>query len=606
MRLPDLVAYQAAVQHPSTAFADAQLRSATVTTGNFGLPRAVAGNFAVTYQLRAGAHHWAVRCFHREAADRGARYAAIGQSLARQRGGPLIPIEYLDPGVRVGQGWYPITKMAWLEGQPLNRAVEDRLSRPSALADIERRFVQMVAELRRLGVAHGDLQHGNVLVDSAGTLRLVDYDGMFVPNLHGRPASESGDPNYQHPRRGLQFDAELDRFAAIVIVVALRTLAIAPRLWQTYNTGDNLLFRRTDFVDPSASPLFGDLAGLSAIRDLSQRLARVCQEDYARVPTLVEFLNAGRPAWSPRHVAVLNTLYSPRKTQPSSRKKTQPRAWKLRRVSVSTSVAFSADGQVLACGERGGRITLRESATGRTRRTTRLPRSAGDLRALAFTPSGQLLAVTVDGLDVRVWDVLERRTRLECRVSGRAVRGVALSSNAAWLAAGGDDGLLHCWKVANGRLAASLDLHASFTALAVTRDARAIAAAGPRLPLTVWRLPGGRAEASLPVGRGVASLAFGGDASRLGVGTLGGRVSVWQVHSGEVTHALAPLDAAVEAIALSDDGTMVATTARDGTLWLRRPRGASGVARSSQSSATIQRLSATRVIFDWLRRVALL
>ena len=54
MRLPDLVAYQAAVQHPSTAFADPQLRAATVTTGNLGLPRAVAGNFAVTYQLRAG------------------------------------------------------------------------------------------------------------------------------------------------------------------------------------------------------------------------------------------------------------------------------------------------------------------------------------------------------------------------------------------------------------------------------------------------------------------------------------------------------------------------------------------------------------------------
>ena len=72
---------------------------------------------------------------------------------------------------------------------------------------------------------------------------------MFVPALHGRPASESGDPNYQHPRRANQFDAELDRFAAIVIVVALRALAAAPRLWQTYNTGDNLLFRRADFAN---------------------------------------------------------------------------------------------------------------------------------------------------------------------------------------------------------------------------------------------------------------------------------------------------------------------------------------------------------------------
>src|SRR6516225_435534 len=106
MRLPDLFAYQAAVQHPSTAFADPQLRAATVATGSLGLPRAVAGNFAVTYQLRSGAHQWAVRCFHREAADRGSRYAAISQALARLSGGsgsgPLVPIDYVDTGVRIG------------------------------------------------------------------------------------------------------------------------------------------------------------------------------------------------------------------------------------------------------------------------------------------------------------------------------------------------------------------------------------------------------------------------------------------------------------------------------------------------------------------------
>src|SRR5215471_12407374 len=108
MRLPDLVAYQAAVQHPNTAFADPQLRSASVARGRLGLPRAVAGNFAVTYQLCMGAQQWAVRCFHREAADRASRYAAISAVLTGLRDGPLVPIEYLQTGVRVGSAWYPI------------------------------------------------------------------------------------------------------------------------------------------------------------------------------------------------------------------------------------------------------------------------------------------------------------------------------------------------------------------------------------------------------------------------------------------------------------------------------------------------------------------
>ncbi|MBV9578085.1 MAG: hypothetical protein JO057_05795, partial [Chloroflexi bacterium] len=695
MRLPDLVAYQAAVQHPSTAFADPQLRSASVTTGNFGLPRAVAGNFAVTYQLRAGAHQWAVRCFHREAADRAARYAAISQSLARLPAGPLVPIEYLDAGVRVGQTWYPITKMPWLEGRPLNRAVEERLSTPSALLDIERRFVSTVAELRRLGIAHGDLQHGNVLVDSSGRLRLVDYDGMFVPALHGRPASETGDPNYQHPRRQLQFDAELDRFASIVIVLALRALAVAPQLWQTYTTGDNLLFRRTDFVNPSASPVFRDLAGLSAVRELSARFADICQTDYARVPTLDEYLNAGRPTLSPRHAAVLNSLYAPAPRQPrvatnpwtlrraslavlntlytpgprtrsnpqpparttpppgtrgsptspasnlartlpppgrprsptprsravlspgaqiargrtpraartalppgapvtrhrpqgaaaparraltpagapltSGDQANTPRSWKLRRSSIQTSLALSPDGHSIASGDRQGRITLRDAATGRTLRTLRLPRSAGAPRALAFTPAGDLLALAVDGRRLGIWDVRLQRERQVFCISGRTLRSVALSSNGAWLAAASDDGGLQCWKVASGRPLSTDVPHASVTALAVARNGRCIAAAGPRLGLTVWDARGGEPLAHLPIGRGVTRLAFGGDGSHLAVASPGGGASVWSLGRGGpgLTDELPAALGQIETLALSADAETLAATTAEGAILVR-------------------------------------
>jgi len=604
MRLPDLVAYQAAVQHPSTAFADPQLRAASVTTGRLGLPRAVAGNFAVTYQLQAGSRQWAVRCFHREAADRGSRYAAISQHLARLRAGPLVPIEYLDSGVRVGQAWYPITKMAWLEGRPLNRAVEESLSTPNALADIERRFVEMVTELRRLGIAHGDLQHGNVLVDGSGTLRLVDYDGMFVPSLRGRPASESGDPNYQHPRRTLQFDAELDRFAAITIVLALRALMAEPRLWQTYNTGDNLLFRRADFANPSASPLFRDLAVLTSMRELAQRFANICQAEYARVPTLDEFVGGVRPTMSARHVAVLNTLYArPRRERDSSR----PRSWKLRRAAVQSSLACSPDGQVLASGDRDGRITLREAATGRTRRSLRLPRSAGSLRALAFAQSGDLMAVTTDGPIVCVWDVARQQKRVSVNIGGQTVRGLAVSSNAAWLVAGSDDGMVRCWKLAGGRLLGSFWARGAVTALAVSRDGRFIASAGPRVPLTIRHAPGGQKAADLSSSRGVTCLAFAADGARLAAGTSSGQCAVRHLRGSAQVQQVTTLSGPVEAVSLSPDGLAAAATSRDGSIALRRL-----AATRLPAPEPVQPLSATRVIsssyrlFDWLRRVALL
>ena len=96
--------------------------------------------------------------------------------------------------------WYPILKMGWVEGEPLNLYVEKNLTHASLLRDLDREFAKMVRDLRRFFIAHGDLQHGNVLVVN-GKLKLVDYDGMFVPDLDGLPSHELGHPNYQHPAR---------------------------------------------------------------------------------------------------------------------------------------------------------------------------------------------------------------------------------------------------------------------------------------------------------------------------------------------------------------------------------------------------------------------
>jgi hypothetical protein len=620
MRLPDLVAYQAAVQHPATAFADSQLRAATVAAGRLGLPRAVAGNFAVTYQLRSGSQQWAVRCFHREAADRASRYAAISTTLARSGPGPLVPIEYLSDGVRVGSSWYPITKMVWIEGRPLNRAVEACLGKPAALRDLERRFVALVADLRKRGIAHGDLQHGNILVDPSGALHLVDYDGMFVPALRGRAASESGDPNFQHPRRGAQFDTELDRFAALVIVTALRALAAAPHLWDTYNTDDNLLFRRVDFVDPSHSALFHELRAIPEVRGLSERLARACQGDYAQVPLLEDEpaprklhpVSAQTPAGVlPRnHVAVLNHLYGSKPRRPRA-----DRSWKLRRTAIQHALALSPEADSVATADTEGRIILRHAAGGTTERTLRLPRAAGHLQALAYASTGQLLAVTSDGPNLVVWDASQQTRLYELLCSGRSVRAVALSDSGGWLVAATEDGMLRCWELGTpgglatwlGRrttphLVAAFAQPAPVNAIAVASDGRTLAVASARGGIVLYALPGGHPNGRLAA-RGVCALSFvrGASDQQIAVGTSAGCVDVWDLSMQQMVAELPRLEAPIQALSVTP--VVLATSGRDGSIGLRRlaPLGRTPAPRQPTSVVA----TSTR-LFDWLRRVALL
>jgi len=84
---------------------------------------------------------------------------------------------------------------------------------------------------------------------AGGHIRLVDYDGMFVPGLRGNAPDERGNDQFQHPTRSKQdHDEGVDRFAALVIYLSLRALAVDPHLWEEFHTGENLILSRDDFL----------------------------------------------------------------------------------------------------------------------------------------------------------------------------------------------------------------------------------------------------------------------------------------------------------------------------------------------------------------------
>ncbi len=261
MPWPSPTDYNEAVQNPRLGFADPELKLGQPEFTPLGTPRPYSGAFATVYKMQCGSRTWAVRCFNREFHDQQERYEAIGAHLARVRLPYTVGFQYLRRGILVRGLWYPIVKMEWIRGETLGGYIAKHLGSVQTLLHLAEQWQRMLQDLRAAAIAHGDLSHGNILVVE-DQLRLVDYDGMFVPALAGRETHEIGHRNYQHPARTRQhFGPQLDHFSAWVVYVSLLALSADPGLWQQFHGGDEcLLLRKTDFENPANSPLLAVLS----------------------------------------------------------------------------------------------------------------------------------------------------------------------------------------------------------------------------------------------------------------------------------------------------------------------------------------------------------
>ena len=157
--------------------------------------------------------------------------------------------------------FYPVLVMEWIQGPTLDVYIDKALLRRDyacELSGLAEGLLAVAKELRDGGVAHGDLQHQNIIVSHEG-LRLVDLDGMFVPAIAGLGAVEVGLDGFQRPKRDESlFDSALDGFSVLVIYLSLLALREDPELWQQFHVRDGspLLFKRVDFEKPAGSKLF--------------------------------------------------------------------------------------------------------------------------------------------------------------------------------------------------------------------------------------------------------------------------------------------------------------------------------------------------------------
>ena len=276
--------YYKAVQAPSRAFTVPKLQAAEFVWDSLG-PTLARGSSAVVFQASVEGQPQALRCYIRNDASSRDRYSALDAHLAANDLSPHVSgATWLDGAIQVNRATWPVLTMDWIDGRTLNEYVDFLVasSNTAALTTLAAKWRALVGLLQDSEFAHGDLQHGNIMVDQEGRLRLVDFNGVWIPSLAGQsPPTEFGHPNYQHPLQHV-WDRWLDTFSALVIYLSLVALGKEPSLWLALYNSKNLLFAKSDFFPPFKTEAWKQLAAMEdpQVDELVRRLQECCDPDW--------------------------------------------------------------------------------------------------------------------------------------------------------------------------------------------------------------------------------------------------------------------------------------------------------------------------------------
>ena len=290
-----------AVQNPGTCFTEPELRSSVTALDKLGMPLVTSGQFAYVFKLNGtgGRKAQAVRCFRGLLGDRAERYGRISDHLEHVSVPQIADFEYDPAGILVGGRKYPTVVMEWIEGQPLDVYISRFIGKADEMKSLAGSWLKILAALKAGGIAHGDLQHGNVIIDPGNSIRLVDLDGLYVPSMKGWKSAEVGHRHYQHPKRNRDhFGPALDNFSGLVIYLSLIALVTEPALWSEYHD-ENLIFTASDFGSPASSKLFQIVKKIGTEQQrLAEALENGCNsDDPLKCPSVLDLVAARASKW---------------------------------------------------------------------------------------------------------------------------------------------------------------------------------------------------------------------------------------------------------------------------------------------------------------------
>jgi WD40 repeat protein len=237
-----------------------------------------------------------------------------------------------------------------------------------------------------------------------------------------------------------------------------------------------------------------------------------------------------------------------------------------------TGVAYSPDERFFASGSRfsDALVVLWETASGAPLRTLQ-GHAAAEVEMLTFSPDGVWLAAAMTDGQIYLYD----RSSGQLRGSLPGGGDLAFAPDGTLITINGEN--LTLWNVESGSVRQTLTNPAPLAYLALSPDGRRLAVADRAGDLRIWELDSGTQVDELTGWHtgAVSAVAFNPESDRViaGGSTMfgsAGRLNLWDVTTRQTLKSLAAENGAVQSLAVSPDGQIIAVGTEAGVLELRQ------------------------------------
>ena len=297
MKFPSIINYEKAISLGEKSFANLtniqftpSSKIGKVTIYTFG-----AGQFAVVFKAKMSEKNYALRCFQKATKKSLEKYKIVSSYLKKKNLDYFSEFKYYENEIKVEGKYYPVILMEWIDGESIHSYIGKNIKNKKNLSKIQDLLCQLSKDLEKNKIGHGDLQSGNIsIINDNGEIKikLLDYDGIYVPGLSQLESNELGKPDFQHPKRKKEFfNEKIDRFSIWVLLTAIEAIKYDETLWDRisdggYNDLSNFCFLSEDFRNPNNSKLFDKLINSNheSVEKYAKKLKQFClEEDVSKI-----------------------------------------------------------------------------------------------------------------------------------------------------------------------------------------------------------------------------------------------------------------------------------------------------------------------------------